>query len=65
MKTFKQVIGALSRDMLFLNGHVISIRGLDGAAQRSTYPTTPSKTESSREADQSTASSGTCKECTA
>ncbi|HET8553860.1 MAG TPA: hypothetical protein VFL78_03465 [Rhodanobacteraceae bacterium] len=59
MKAFKQVMGALSRDMLFLHGHIISIQGLDGAAQRSAYPTTPKKTESSRE------TRGTCKECTA
>lgn len=45
MKTFKQVIGALSRDMLFLHGHIVSIQGLDGAAQRSAYPTTPKKPE--------------------
>lgn len=38
MKTMKQVMGALSRDMLFLHGHIVSVRGLDGAAQRSTYP---------------------------
>ncbi|HET6586932.1 MAG TPA: hypothetical protein VFG67_04075 [Oleiagrimonas sp.] len=65
MKAFKQVMGALSRDMLFLHGHIISIQGLDGAAQRSTYPATSNKTGSCREKGQNTASSHACKECTA
>ncbi|HET7663896.1 MAG TPA: hypothetical protein VFK31_09685 [Rhodanobacteraceae bacterium] len=66
MKAFKQVMGALSRDMLFLHGHVVSVRGLEGAAQRSpAYPATPKKIESSREAAPHKASLDACKECTA
>lgn len=65
MKAFKQVVGALSRDMLFLHGHIVSIQGLDGAAQRSTYPATSKKTGSTRETASPKPSRGTCKECTA
>ncbi|HET7359581.1 MAG TPA: hypothetical protein VFJ04_05490 [Rhodanobacteraceae bacterium] len=38
MSNFKQVLGALSRDMLFLHGYIVSVRNLDGAAQGSPHP---------------------------
>lgn len=65
MKAFKQTMGALSRDMMFLHGHIVSIRGLDGAAQRSTYPTTTGNTESSHAATRNRATRNTRKGCTA
>lgn len=34
MKTLKQVMGSISRDMLFLHGHITTMPELDAAAQR-------------------------------
>ena len=63
MKTFKQVMGALSRDMLFLHGHIVSIQGLDGAAQRSTYPTPREATRGKSAGKDAPRATAPCKNC--
>lgn len=65
MKGFKQIIGALSRDMLFLHGHIISIQGLDGGAQQPLYPSPKDNAESHHGEDRAKPSRGTCKACNA
>lgn len=65
MKTLKQVMGALSRDMLFLHGHIISVQGLDGAAQRSTYPAPRKTTRQADDGKDAATTTHPCKTCNA
>lgn len=50
MNDFKHVLGLLSRDMLLSRGHFLTIRNLDGGAQRDRRSPTPQTRSSQRDA---------------
>jgi hypothetical protein len=62
MKNLLQLMGTLSRDMLFMQGHISSLQGLDGVAPKLTRAPAPDTAAKRTAALQ--AETGRCEACT-